>query len=82
LVKNLIPIVIAGVVAGTACTIAELLRPARPMPYRQVLLRDCVAFAFYIAAIYPLAGLLSGILGHHRPITCSRRSGGCRSSRE
>jgi sterol desaturase/sphingolipid hydroxylase (fatty acid hydroxylase superfamily) len=67
-IGKLVPAVVTGVLAGTACTIAELVRPARPMPYRQVLLRDCVAFALYIAAIYPLAEMFAGMIGRHRPI--------------
>ncbi len=51
---------IVGIVAGTAATIAELVRPARPVSYRSVVLRDTIAFALYIAAVVPLADYFAG----------------------
>jgi sterol desaturase/sphingolipid hydroxylase (fatty acid hydroxylase superfamily) len=54
---------VVGVLAGAASTIAELLRPARPMPYRQVLLRDIVAWSIYIALITPAAERMSDKFG-------------------
>ena len=44
-----------GIIAGTLCTVAELVRPARPVSYRRVVLRDAVAFAIYIGAVVPAA---------------------------
>ncbi|HEY4180572.1 MAG TPA: sterol desaturase family protein [Kofleriaceae bacterium] len=71
--RNLIPIIITGIAAGTACTVAELLRPARPMPYRAVILRDIAAFALYIGAFYPLAGRLSALFVKYRPLQVFKR---------
>jgi sterol desaturase/sphingolipid hydroxylase (fatty acid hydroxylase superfamily) len=57
--------IIAGVAAGTACTIAELVWPARPIPYRKVVLADSVSFLIYLVAVYPAALYLAGLLGGH-----------------
>ena len=50
-------------IAGLACTIAELLRPARTVAYKQVVPRDTVAFLIYIAAVTPVAGYFTAKCG-------------------
>ena len=54
-----------ALVAGAACTLAEVLRPARPLSYRAVVLRDLVAFAIYMAAVIPIADYLAGRCAPH-----------------
>ena len=68
LFQNALAISIVAIAAGTACTVAELLRPARPVAYRQVLLRDCAAFVVYIAVFYPAALELSTRFARHVPM--------------
>lgn len=68
MLRNLLVIGIVAVAVGTACTVVELLRPARPLSYRQVIARDVVAFVIYIAAFYPAATYLSGRAMHGAPI--------------
>jgi sterol desaturase/sphingolipid hydroxylase (fatty acid hydroxylase superfamily) len=67
LFQNALAITIVAIAAGTASTVAELLRPARPIAYRQVLLRDCAAFIVYIAVFYPVALELSTRCARHLP---------------
>jgi sterol desaturase/sphingolipid hydroxylase (fatty acid hydroxylase superfamily) len=55
----------SGFLFACAAAVAELLRPARDVPYRKVFPRDLLVFAFYGLAIVPLAGRASGpIQGH------------------
>ena len=65
---NALVIAVVAIAAGTACTIAELVRPARPVAYRKVILRDAVAFVIYIAAFYPVALELSTRAARHLPV--------------
>lgn len=44
---------------GLACTIAELLHPARPLSYRRVILADIAAYLVYEAAVVPIAGFFT-----------------------
>jgi len=67
LFDNALVIAIVAIAAGTACTIAELLRPARPVSYRRVILRDAAAFIVYIAVFYPVALELSTRAARHVP---------------
>jgi sterol desaturase/sphingolipid hydroxylase (fatty acid hydroxylase superfamily) len=57
-----------AVIAGAACTLAEMLRPARPLAYRDVVPRDALAFGIYIGAVYPLALWLSNHCQGHIPV--------------
>jgi sterol desaturase/sphingolipid hydroxylase (fatty acid hydroxylase superfamily) len=58
-----------ALVAGALCTLAEVLRPARPLSYRAVVLRDIVAFAIYMAAVIPIADNLAGRCRAHVQFT-------------
>ena len=54
---------VIATIVGAACTLAEVLRPARPLVYRRVLLADAVSFAIYIAVVTPVAAYFSNYLG-------------------
>lgn len=57
---NLVDLTLAGVILGAICTMAERVRPAHAVAYRDVIGRDIVAFVVYIGAVTPGALWFSG----------------------
>lgn len=48
-----------AVVCGAACTVAEVIRPARSLSYSRVIVADGVSFVIYILLVFPAAQFLS-----------------------
>jgi sterol desaturase/sphingolipid hydroxylase (fatty acid hydroxylase superfamily) len=50
---------------GVACTVLELVRPARRLRYRKAVPLDVIAFALYQFAVFPLAVMICTPLAGH-----------------
>lgn len=58
--------VVFFVASGTVFTVAELARPARAIPYRDVIVGDLVALGIYGLVIFPAALYVSGLVAPDR----------------